>query len=35
MFSLSPESVANHIGERRPRNQQNDGEEGDRMEEAE
>jgi hypothetical protein len=21
MFSLSPESIANHIGERRPRNQ--------------
>jgi len=28
MFSLSPESIANHIGERRPRNQLNqDGEE--------
>jgi hypothetical protein len=27
MFSLSPECVANHIGERRPRNQiQNDDE---------
>jgi hypothetical protein len=24
MFSLNPESIANHIGERKPRNQQND-----------
>ena len=29
MFSLSPESIANHIGERRPRNQLNEEEGGE------
>ena len=28
MFSLSPESIANHIGERKPRNQANQDEDG-------
>lgn len=33
MFSLSPESIANHIGERKPRNQANQDDEGNPQEE--